>query len=598
MIKSRSLRAVRNLCCVSVAAFALHACATGPATVLTADDLLTAPYMQSGGAPFDVDAMFASLPGWVAVEHGGARFDPALGAMVVSDLRFALRVAPDAGLAVDNAVIWGADPAAMEAVFSGAASLTAMTPMFDRMMFEGVRSQGVQWDTGAESASLSFDKIVIDGLAARSFALAPKPDVNEGASALRQMAAMIGSFAYDAAAYSGFSMRLNNSQGDNIEFKIGEAFARGYEAGATEYQSVRDVYALIEGISGNPLVEVSGQQKQEEEQNAYAKILNKPPAEAVNDIIRRPAAFLAEATGGAATEYEIAFSETRGMDVSGAFAWLARWELPPITETELLDFGAQTMLGYRQIMNGTPVYTVDRIDTAASDFYWFVPSDVSVVYAGMTYDLGAIFGEMRDGMGPGFATEAAPQFDEILNIISALGIDRLSGDMQTGWRWDGVTGDANLSMGADFTDLAGLDFRISLGGPSLARWDQMAREETPVAEAGGEISLQGLQYGLTDNGLMDRAFAYAAEQNGAGSGAELRQSMVAVARLSGAQMSGADPRIPGYAMAAADFLEFGGTLTLRAMPASPVSLLALQAAAQSSPQSLPELLNVTITHTE
>lgn len=598
MIKSRHFRSIRSILCASVAAIAVHACAAAPTRVMTADDLLTAPYSLRAGAPFDVDAMVAAMPDWLVVDHGGARFDETLGAMVISDMRFAFKIAPDAALVAERVVMWGGDPAAARDIFSGAGSLTEMRPIFDRIALENLRSEGLQWDTGAESASVSIDKMVIDGFAARSYALAPRPDAEEGVSLLRQYAAVMGSFSFDGAAYSGLAFRVSNNQGDNTELNLAEAFARGYDAGAVDYQSARGLYISVAGADSEPLVEVSGGAEPQQKNNPHAKILNQPPAETINDAFRRPAAFLADMTGGVPTEYEVDFTETRGMDVSGGLAWLARWELPPITETNLIDFGVQSMTGYRQTYNGAPIYSVDRAEVAASDFYWLVPSNYTVSYQGFTYEFDSIFGQMLDQMGPGFATEAAPEFEQMMQTFSALGLDRLAGDMNFGWRWDGQSGDAALTVGADIVDVARINSRFSAGGPSLARWDQMARADTPVTEAATEISLREFQYSLTDFGIIDRAFAFAAEQNGAGSGAELRQSMAAMARLSGAQMGGADPRLPGYANAVADFLTAGGTITLLAAPASPVTLMQLQTASQVAPQSLPELLNITITHTE
>ena len=593
------IRKIRNVFCASAAALALHACATTPTRVLTADDLLDAPYALSAGAPFDVDAMFAALPQWVAVNHGPAVFDAALGAMVVSDLRIALASAPDSVVIAERAVIWGGDPDAAQAVFSGGASLADMTLLFDRLLLEGVRSEGLQWETGTENASLSIGKLVVDGLSARSYALEEKAGANEEGAILRNVAAVMGSFAYDGAAYSDFALRLNNSQGDNVELNVAEAFSRGYDAGAVDYQSARGVYALIEGFGEDPFVEVAARREPEATaSNPYAKILNKPPAETVTEMIRRPAAFLAGAVGAAAREYEIDLAEVRGADMRGAYAWLARWELPPITETEIVDLGSQVLAGYRESWNGRPVYAVERVEIAAADFYWLVPSQYDVAYRGLTYDMGLMLEEMRNGMAPGLSTEAAPQLEQFRAALTALGLERITGDMDMSWRWDGDTGAAALSMSSDFAGVAAGAFGVRAGGPSLARWDAMARDETLAATAVGEISLQGLNYSVTDKGLLGRAFAYAAAQNGAGSGPELRQSVSAMIRLSSLQAGEMNPRIAGYAKALADFLERGGTLSLLAAPSAPVSLLALQAASQGAPETLPDILNVTLTHTE
>lgn len=593
------VRAMRNLLCASVAAVALHACATAPAP-LTASDLLTAPYSLRGGEAFDVDRMFAALPDWVQVEHGGASFDAALGAMVVSDVRFVFDASSGAGIHAERALIWGGDPAAMEAVFSGEASLSDMALLFDRMTLENVASEGLQWEAGAQSASLAIDKVVLDGLAARSYALTAKPGAPQGTSVLRHIGAVMGAFAYDGAAYSGFSFTLANSRGDTVELDLQEAFARDYRAGAVAYQSASGMRMAIQSLGVDPLVEVAGEEKTEKADpgNPYAKIMNKPPADMAREIVTRPAEFLAAATGAGILEYQVDMTDARNVDLSKALAWLAKWELPPITETELMDFGQQTMTGYREIWNGQPYYTVDRVDVSAADFYWLVPSQYEVAYKGFTFDTTVMMEQMRNNMGPGMATEAAPQLAQVTQALSALGFERIAGDMAFAWGWNGETGDASVKATSDIIDNFSNNVGFNIGGPSLAEWDVMARDDTLAKDAVGGMTLQDFSFSFTDLGLVDRAFEFAAAQNGAGSGAELRQAISGAVRLSGMQAAEMNPRLPAYAGAFADFLDNGGAISVVAAPAEPVTFEAVQTAAQVAPQTLPDLLNVSVTHTE
>ena len=78
----------------------------------------------------------------------------------------------------------------------------------------------------------------------------------------------------------------------------------------------------------------------------------------------------------------------------------------------------------------------------------------------------------------------------------------------------------------------------------------------------------------------------------------MRQSVVALMRLSGAQASEMNARFPAYAKAVADFLEQGGAISLLAAPPSPVSLMQIQTLSQTAPQTLPDALNITVTHTD
>lgn len=590
------IRAARNLLCVSLGVFAVHSCATTTAPSLTAEDLLVAPYTYAAGEPFDVDGFLGAFPDWLTTSYANANFDAALGAMVIDDLKFGFAAAPEVGFHADRAVVWGADIGAMNAVFAGAANNATKSALFERLMLEGVRSEGMQWAAGSESASISIDKMVIDGLSARSYNLAPKAGVEEETKILRSFAAVLGSFAYDGAAYSNFSLHLANSRGEKVEIGVAEAFARGYDGGAMEFQSASGITAFIQEAATDLPVEVSDKREAEKAEGPYAKILNRPPSEAVTEILRHPTAMLAAAAGGGATAYEIDYTDARNADISGALLWLSRWELPPITETNLIDLGAQTMLGYRESWDGQLIQSIDRAEVLAADFYWLVPSHYEVFYSGYTQEIGRMVGVMQNRMPPGFSTESAPQFEQALGVINALGLERITGDMDFSWRWNGETGDAAISTSSNLADLMTNEFGLSAGGPTLAQWDAMARNDTPLAAATQGVSLQGFNFGLGDRGILGRAFAYAAEQQGT-TGPEMRQSMSAMARLTGAQASEANPRIASYANAVADFIAGGGRIDIVAAPSEPVDIMRLQSVGQTAPQTLPDILNLTITHT-
>jgi hypothetical protein len=590
------IRAARNLFCISFGVFAVHSCATTTPPSLTADDLLVAPYTYTAGEPFDVDSFLDAFPDWLATSYSAARFDASLGAMVIDDVKLRFAGAAETGFHADRAVVWGANIGAMNAVFGGTANNATKTGLFDRIMLEGVRSEGMQWASAAESASISVDKLVIDGLSARSYNLAPKAGVEEESKFLRKFAAMLGSFAYDGAAYSNFSLKLSNNRGEKVDVNIAEAFARGYNGGAMEFQSASGITAFVQEASADLPVEISDKRETKKAEGPYAKIMNRPPSEAMNEILRHPTAMLAAAAGGSATSYEIDYTETRNADISGALLWLSRWELPPITETNLIDLGAQTMLGYRESWDGELIQSVDRMETPAADFYWLVPSDYRVAYSGYTQEIGKMFGVMRNRMPPGFSTESAPQFEQVLTVVNALGLERLAGDGDFSWRWNGGTGDVVVSTSSDLVELMTNELGFSFGGPTLAEWDVMARNDTPVAAAAQDISLKAFNFGLGDHGILDRAFAYAAEQQGT-TGPEMRQSMSALARLSGAQAGAANPRIPSYANAVADFIGGGGRIDIVAAPTAPVDVMTLQMTGQSAPETIPDLLNLSITHT-
>jgi len=583
---------IRKLFLAGAGALALQSCVTAP-PLLTAEDLLSTPYTLPSGQAFDVEAFFAALPDWLSVSYANASFNSAIGAMVVDDLVFELAAAPGYRIRTKRATIWGADVGAMTNVFSGAADLTQMTRLFDRITFESVSSEGMQWDSGTQSVGMTIDKLVMDGVTARSFALAPKEGAPDGIMFIRMLAAVANSYSYDGAAYSNFSFQMNDNQGNVAMVAVDEAFARGYDAGKMDYYKGSGLRSHSSGAGNGLLTEVSQMLAGKEGDDPQDKILQPHVRTQVEKALKNPAAILAAVNGGMASDREIQSIEMRNMNISGALSWLARWELPPITETELLDFGSSTIIGDKQSLNGKLLYESGRVDIAASDFYWLIPSNLKYSETGSRFNIAALIDSVSADVPVG-SNEVA-QVKQVKEAISALGLEQISFDAGLDWAWNGETGDAAFQTHADIVDFARFGEGARVGGPSLARWDGLVRADQ-METATQEMSLGGFNFSITDDQMLDRVFAYAAQQMG-GTGEELRQSMPALIRVSGAQVAEMNPRIPGYIDAIANFIENGGTLSVNIDPAEPVSMIELQSLSQT-PQTLPDVLNLTVTYTE
>ncbi|MEO0851655.1 MAG: hypothetical protein AAFY04_09635, partial [Pseudomonadota bacterium] len=103
---------------------------------------------------------------------------------------------------------------------------------------------------------------------------------------------------------------------------------------------------------------------------------------------------------------------------------------------------------------------------------------------------------------------------------------------------------------------------------------------------------------LTDKNLLAVLYDVAAGQMGAGTGEDLRQSAPALLRVSGSQFTSINPRFGGYLDALAAFLGAGGTLEISAAPDEAVPFAQLGIVSQTNPTTLPDVLNLTVTHKE
>ena len=584
----------RTIMLAGASVFSLSSCVTAPEPLLTAESMLLAPYTANTTA-FDVDAFFTAMPDWLDVRYGDATFDVATGAMVVSDLVFSPSGATTYGLRVERAEIWGGDADALSSLLSGAD--TATHQIFDRIALTGVRSEGLQWENGAQSASISVDKIVYDGLSGRHIALAARPGAEGPAHFLRQVAAIASGYSIDGAAYSNLFARFNESQGNEVTLSVAEGFVRGYDGGRTEFERVEGLSVTTRVADANAFREVAARLTDQSQEDPENKILQPWARKTIDEAVKNPIAFIAANGGGRSTRQDIGLIESRGADLSGALHWMAAWELPPITETELIDLGSMVMEGYSEAWDDQVIQSIERSELLSGDFYWLIPSDIQTRETGMFVDVMGAMDSMIAMTGAGTSADTgAQEIQQVREIITALGVETVRGDQGFDWRWDGATGELDTGIFIDALGLAATDFGISLDGPNLAAWDQMVRSDTPVTDLSSQISLVNMSFALTDETLLDRIFSYAAAEQG-GTAEDMRNTAIMAIRMSAPGAAEMNARIPGYLEAIANFVETGGTLSVESTPAAPLPLDALQAASENAPQTIPDILSLEIVHT-
>lgn len=200
---------------------------------------------------------------------------------------------------------------------------------------------------------------------------------------------------------------------------------------------------------------------------------------------------------------------------------------------------------------------------------------------GATYDFTAYLPE----------TEA-----DALGVLKTNGLDKVKADGFAEWIWNSKTGVADLNYVVNMDNVA--DFSTTFGLSNLKLADLAAARadgETNVVAGHGAFKKFSLK--LKDEKALDAIFGLAALQMG-GTGEDLRQSAPAMIRLSGAQVAQMNPRISAYINAVADFVAKGGTLEIDAQPAAPVAFTTLQATSMSAPQTLPDVINLEVTHKE
>ena len=268
--------------------------------------------------------------------------------------------------------------------------------------------------------------------------------------------------------------------------------------------------------------------------------------------------------------------EWRNIDLSGLMAYGLKKEKPPMSALDLIDLGSMRALDAATYINGKKAVSAAEATVSVLDFTWLAPSKIRSQTKGVEYDFTAYAGENEPKM---------------LAALKGHGLNSVKASADFAWDWDPNKGGAALKSSFLSDKLA--DFKMDA---SVSGWDL---KKMAAAQTAGERNLfaafarlDGFALTLTDKKLLDAVFDISAIEMG-GTGAELRRNAPALVRLSGAAFAAANPRLSAYVDAVADFIGEGGTLEITAKPEAPVPLQAMSVA---GPETLPDLLNLEVTH--
>lgn len=526
--------------------FSRQAAKTSAASPLEAD------FRLQDATPVDIDALFALIPPESRPTYESAAFDEALGATVVTNLRFSDEE-DGQGVVVERAEFFGVDLDAIERVRT-AESVGPDSPfetIFQKVRFHNVVSEGLEDD--ASELQLTIAGVEFDALKVRQGGFEGDGVGDEGARAFNAMD-LAGLYFKDisfstkseeapSASFAAPDLRFVNFGGGKLEAVIAKDLE--YELWQTE-QSI-DAMRNAMGPQG-------------------AAFLDGPLRGFIAPDNQRT---------------KITSFEWRGFDMSGLLTWALRDEEPPMSAENLIDLGTVAASDMQSYVGDKRAASIEEVTLSAGEFTWLIPSNIRADTKGAFYDLTA------------YAMEGE---DETIAIMRQYGLDQLKGDGYAEWRWDSNRGDASLDYVANMQGFANFSLETALSG---LRLNDMAA----AREAGEEDFILRLgrfdsfSMKVADETALDVIFAVSALQMG-GTGEDLRQSVPAMLRLSGLQAAQINARISDYIDALASFVSDGGVLTVSAEPAEPVGFSELQATGTSAPQTLPDVLDLTVTRTE
>lgn len=516
---------------------------------------LDAAYRLKDAAPIDVDALFSLLPPSVSPAYDSAAFDAKLGATVVANLRLVDKETGDDvefdGIAIDRAELYGVDMEAIARV--KAAEAAGLDAPFEKI-FDKVRLFGVKPASPQDGSAVTIGAAEIDQFRLRQGGVNYGDDDDNPA------------FFFNAFDLAGLYVKDVTIDADATD------------SGAFAFKFKAPDLRLV-GLGGGKLGAVIANDFE------YEVTKSAEAHEALMQTIGPAGAiFSGPLKGFIAPDHQrvtVTSFEWRDIDLSGLMGYGLKKEKPPLTAQGLIDLGTLKISGAETYVDGRLAAKAATTTVDAFEFSWLVPSKIRLTSTGAEYDFTAYVGEEEE---------------EAIAILKKHGLDAVKGEGALSWDWDAKKGDAAFKTDFNTANLADFKTDFALSGLELEKINALieAGDSNPVVKAG---AFKGFGLTLADKKLLDAIFDMAALQMG-GSGADLRQTAPAMIRLSGMQAAALNPRIADYVEALADFVAEGGSIEIAARPKAPVPLAAIEAAGQSGPETLPDLLDLKVTHTK
>lgn len=520
------------------------------AAKLSAASPLEKRFRLADAEPVDIDALFALMPEDNRPSYDSATFDKSIGATIVSNLRFADADDGEAFI-IERAELYGVDLEAIERV-RNAEDVSADAPfekIFDKVRFFNLSAEG--FEDQADAADFTIGGLELDQLKIRQGGAEGDGAGDEGAR------------FFNAVSLAGLYFK-------NIELQTLDETSPQIVMTAPDLRFVGIGGGKLGAILANDLGYTVSQT--DESRAALREVMGPQGAMFLNGPL---AGFIAPDS----QSVKMKSFEWRNIDFSGLLEWGLRGEEPPMTANNLIDLGTMKALDMETYIGGERAGAVKEISMSKAEFKWLIPSNIRLDTKGGSFD---------------YTTYIPETEEEVLRVMKEHGLDKLKSDGYAEWVWNDKTGVADLDYVANAPGF--MDFSFGLGFSGL-KLDEMAAaqesgEQNPFASAG---AFRNFSFTLEDEKALDAIFAVAALQMG-GTGEDLRLSAPAMIRLSGAQAAQMNERVTGYVNALADFIAEGGALEITAEPAEPVDFTTLQLTGATAPQTMPDVLNLQVTH--
>ena len=572
--------------------------------------------------PVDMQRLVSFLPGEIGTSIGETSYDAATGATIVNGLRFFDPENEDVGLEIGTLALTGFDIELFEARMAGdGLDTTAM--LIDYMQADNITLYGVETvyggaidaynglleDTlealeeeegevtvdldaggpiGLQKLDFRINSITLDDFMLRPFELTKKSfdegdeDDAELFHFLQTYAAFQRAMGAASLTMSGLTFDMAMTEDDapmSMSYTIGSIITEGWQGGD-----------IASSVTDRTIFTASVPMDEEDEDFPFESM------DMSGDYGRQ-------------TVTDIRLDKALG--------WLARGELPPRTETDLMSLGVWTADSITFNMFGDTFYSMGASVIDMSGFHWLVPTAIDMRVDDLVYNIGPLMRVVAD-TDPDFAeAEEHQAMLDVLGVMDKYGLSAPSFDADIAWRWDPETGPANLNMtyGLDGYGTASTDLDIvSSSFDDFASLfdieDEEARKAAFQLMAEQDMRFSGLSLELDDQGGLDKVFSMAIEimnimpneETAAFANMEpedLRAMAAGLVPLGAFELSKVFPPAAGYARTVSSYISEGGRLRIAAEPPTPLSSKEIEKLPDlaSDTDQIVEMFGLSVVHT-
>ncbi len=514
---------------------------------------LDKPFKLSGAEPLDVDGfitLLADEDDSSDFQYASSSFDSKSGATILQGVS---TTDEDGTMTIGRLELYGVNDTYIQALKAGNISDTK-DEIFRKVRMFDLEFVGAGDSDG--SGTMTIGALEVDGL---SFG-GVNEDELEGMEDGAEFATIMKAFDLGGIYLKDLNLQGMESEGTGISATVADMRYGGFSGGNVGSMLFKNLdYTITQSTE------------------AKAKLI----AEADPQLAALLSGPLGNIVMPANQQASIESISWDGMSFAGMLPYLESGEQPPLDAKNLLSFGKIEAKNSEVFVNGKKASTTGYSALDPIEFAWLVPTRIRSYSKDTKMDLTA------------YVPDDQP---EMMSLFQDNGLNNLTGDGEVLWTYDEKKGDAELDYDVDLTGFANIDLNFKASNAVLETLHTAASNGDDGA-AFQEIAINGFNLRIDDEKLLDLAFGVAAMQTGQDA-VQLRASAPLMINMGGAQFAQMNPAFPGYLNALSSWISSGGSLEISVDPDAPVSFADLAAQGQTAPESLPDVLKLSVTHSE